>query len=143
MAAMRALLPPPDTEGNLPPGLEYDEIWTWAAVALADLEDEESTPHVQALYRADLIDEGVIGNEQDYLNYFHKPARKPPPFDILKVYEQLHREAIQEAKRRAREAKREQTARPAKTGSQPKIGRNEPCPCGSGKKYKKCCGKNA
>ncbi len=24
----------------------------------------------------------------------------------------------------------------------PKIGRNEPCPCNSGKKYKKCCGKN-
>ncbi len=23
----------------------------------------------------------------------------------------------------------------------PKTGRNEPCPCGSGKKYKKCCGK--
>lgn len=23
------------------------------------------------------------------------------------------------------------------------IGRNDPCPCGSGKKYKKCCGKNA
>jgi len=22
-----------------------------------------------------------------------------------------------------------------------KIGRNDPCPCGSGKKYKKCCGK--
>jgi preprotein translocase subunit SecA len=26
---------------------------------------------------------------------------------------------------------------------QPKVGRNDPCPCGSGKKYKKCCGKNA
>ncbi|HUE14935.1 MAG TPA: SEC-C metal-binding domain-containing protein, partial [Planctomycetaceae bacterium] len=24
----------------------------------------------------------------------------------------------------------------------PKIGRNDPCPCGSGKKYKKCCGSN-
>jgi SEC-C motif-containing protein len=24
---------------------------------------------------------------------------------------------------------------------QPKIGPNEPCPCGSGKKFKKCCGK--
>ncbi|MCC7291049.1 MAG: SEC-C domain-containing protein [Phycisphaerales bacterium] len=24
---------------------------------------------------------------------------------------------------------------------QPKVGRNEPCPCGSGKKYKQCCGK--
>ncbi|MBL8395926.1 MAG: UPF0149 family protein [Candidatus Accumulibacter sp.] len=23
--------------------------------------------------------------------------------------------------------------------AQPKVGRNEPCPCGSGKKYKKCC----
>ncbi|MFL6230356.1 MAG: preprotein translocase subunit SecA [Pyrinomonadaceae bacterium] len=26
------------------------------------------------------------------------------------------------------------------TRSQPKVGRNDPCPCGSGKKYKKCCG---
>jgi len=29
--------------------------------------------------------------------------------------------------------------KPQKIG---KIGRNDPCPCGSGKKYKKCCGKN-
>jgi len=27
------------------------------------------------------------------------------------------------------------------TRNQPKVGRNDPCPCGSGKKYKKCCGK--
>ncbi|MEJ7709342.1 MAG: SEC-C metal-binding domain-containing protein [Pyrinomonadaceae bacterium] len=26
------------------------------------------------------------------------------------------------------------------TRDQPKVGRNEPCPCGSGKKHKKCCG---
>jgi preprotein translocase subunit SecA len=25
----------------------------------------------------------------------------------------------------------------------PKVGRNEPCPCGSGKKYKNCCGRTA
>jgi preprotein translocase subunit SecA len=24
-----------------------------------------------------------------------------------------------------------------------KVGRNDPCPCGSGKKYKKCCGAGA
>ena len=24
----------------------------------------------------------------------------------------------------------------------PKVGRNDPCPCGSGKKYKKCCGRD-
>jgi len=26
--------------------------------------------------------------------------------------------------------------------SEPVIGRNEPCPCGSGKKFKKCCGQD-
>jgi preprotein translocase subunit SecA len=31
-------------------------------------------------------------------------------------------------------------AKPVKSG--PKVGRNDPCPCGSGKKYKQCCGKN-
>jgi preprotein translocase subunit SecA len=30
-------------------------------------------------------------------------------------------------------------AQPIRTG--PKVGRNDPCPCGSGKKYKHCCGK--
>ena len=24
-------------------------------------------------------------------------------------------------------------------GTGPKVGRNDPCPCGSGKKFKKCC----
>lgn len=35
-----------------------------------------------------------------------------------------------------KEQKRSQTVR----HEGPKIGRNDPCPCGSGKKYKKCCG---
>ena len=53
------------------------------------------------------------------------------------------------------EPKREQVAKPTatssdgtdaprtvrKTASQ-KVGRNDPCPCGSGKKYKKCCGRD-
>lgn len=29
---------------------------------------------------------------------------------------------------------------PAPAEATPRIGRNEPCPCGSGKKYKRCCG---
>ncbi len=51
------------------------------------------------------------------------------------------------------EPKREQVAKPAPTAGdgtdskQPvrkkKIGRNDPCPCGSGLKYKKCCGRDA
>jgi preprotein translocase subunit SecA len=39
------------------------------------------------------------------------------------------------------------TARAGQKGAAPvtvekKVGRNDPCPCGSGKKYKKCCGRN-
>jgi len=34
----------------------------------------------------------------------------------------------------------EQKPAPIRTGA--KVGRNQPCPCGSGKKYKACCGKN-
>jgi preprotein translocase subunit SecA len=33
----------------------------------------------------------------------------------------------------------QEKARPVRTG--PKVGRNDPCPCGSGKKYKNCCGR--
>ncbi|MBR3058431.1 MAG: preprotein translocase subunit SecA [Clostridiales bacterium] len=35
-----------------------------------------------------------------------------------------------------------ETREPAKRDSK-KVGRNDPCPCGSGKKYKNCCGKDA
>ena len=34
------------------------------------------------------------------------------------------------------------TAAPAQRKAKGKVGRNDPCPCGSGKKYKKCCGAN-
>ncbi len=34
-------------------------------------------------------------------------------------------------------------ARQPQKREQPKVGRNDPCPCGSGRKYKKCCGMNA
>ena len=51
--------------------------------------------------------------------------------------------------------KREQVAQPTRTSGDgtdtanktvrkgKKVGRNDPCPCGSGKKYKKCCGRDA
>ena len=33
-------------------------------------------------------------------------------------------------------------SKPKVNSSKEKVGRNDPCPCGSGKKYKKCCGAN-
>ncbi len=50
--------------------------------------------------------------------------------------------------RRVQVAKPIETAGDGSLGNQPKKaakkpGRNDPCPCGSGKKYKNCCGRNA
>jgi hypothetical protein len=47
----------------------------------------------------------------------------------------------EEARLRAEELAKEdeQKRRPVKV-TKPSVGRNDPCPCGSGKKYKKCCG---
>lgn len=36
-------------------------------------------------------------------------------------------------------ASRKKSGKPPFKKESPDIGRNEPCPCGSGKKYKKCC----
>jgi preprotein translocase subunit SecA len=36
-----------------------------------------------------------------------------------------------------------EVSKPAPVRTGPKVGRNDPCPCGSGKKFKQCCGKNA
>ncbi len=58
------------------------------------------------------------------------------------VHEQLagydHLTQEMAAQQAASQAQKVQTFR----RDQPKVGRNDPCPCGSGKKYKKCCGRN-
>jgi preprotein translocase subunit SecA len=54
-------------------------------------------------------------------------------------------EAVEEQHRKADEAPKEFTHQdvnsPAQESGVPRVGRNEPCPCGSGKKYKQCHGK--
>ena len=54
----------------------------------------------------------------------------------------LQREEV--AKGQAVNPKEEGDAKPKKmpVRKAAEIGRNDPCPCGSGKKYKKCCGRN-
>jgi preprotein translocase subunit SecA len=45
--------------------------------------------------------------------------------------------------RGAEEGEAEKPKQETVVRSQPKVGRNDPCPCGSGKKYKKCHGATA
>jgi preprotein translocase subunit SecA len=49
------------------------------------------------------------------------------------------RVAFTKANESAFAAGEEEQAKPIRN-KEPRVGRNEPCPCGSGKKYKKCCG---
>jgi len=61
-------------------------------------------------------------------------------------YKLFFREALPELKRMAEALKRGQVPRPAGQAPRPvppdrPVGRNDPCPCGSGRKYKHCCGR--
>ncbi|MBQ1945450.1 MAG: SEC-C domain-containing protein [Clostridia bacterium] len=48
---------------------------------------------------------------------------------------------MKDSANRSREAQKAgQAAQPVRVDKKP--GRNDPCPCGSGKKYKACCGRN-
>ena len=90
--------------------------------------------------------------ERDAVNLFFRAELAPPPQPVpeqdvsqvetrhseLSAYEAgpaPRRPAIQGATNAPEAAK----ARPIEREA-PKVGRNDPCPCGSGKKYKKCCG---
>jgi preprotein translocase subunit SecA len=66
-----------------------------------------------------------------------QPAR---PEDEQRQIERRQRRAEQQMQFLAGQAQAE-APRPVRTGA--KIGRNDPCPCGSGKKFKKCCGRAA
>src|SRR5713101_7345672 len=72
---------------------------------------------------------------------------KRPPQAVATSMDDLE-EAFQRRKRReldqarmAGAGDRQPVQQVVRSGA--KIGRNDPCPCGSGKKYKKCCGANA
>jgi preprotein translocase subunit SecA len=79
------------------------------------------------------------GNEQD-VSAFSTGARRNRATTSMDDME----EAFQRRKRRELEQARMAGAGEAGTVQQvvrgDKVGRNDPCPCGSGKKYKKCCG---
>lgn len=72
------------------------------------------------------------------------PALRPPPIDADKREKALQLMIASlpriyryfEPQRRAR-ARASSSIPPRKAG--PKVGRNDPCPCGSGRKYKHCC----
>ena len=76
-----------------------------------------------------------VPEEQDYRRR-HAPQQQMRTVHESAVnlgYDSAEESDIQKASR-----ERSEKQQPVKVGQ--KIGRNDPCPCGSGKKYKKCCG---
>ncbi|MGD8718591.1 MAG: preprotein translocase subunit SecA [Candidatus Zixiibacteriota bacterium] len=70
-----------------------------------------------------------------------REGRTPQPAEVRTVHPEL--EALSSRARKPREAyanSPEEQQHRTVVRQNPKVGRNDPCPCGSGKKYKKCCG---
>lgn len=75
-------------------------------------------------------------------DYAKKTRENNPFFQKAEPLREAFRQLETVSKSEYDDVCRDSSATPAKAGfkrSMPKIGRNDPCPCGSGKKYKKCC----
>ena len=72
-----------------------------------------------------------------------KEARQPRTQQ--KGLKASHDSPATDTQRAMDQAARQQTGerpKPQPVHVEKKVGRNDPCPCGSGKKYKNCCGRN-
>ena len=61
--------------------------------------------------------------------------------ELERLEEERRREKEKELEMARQQAAKEEAAPKTVRRQQEKVGRNAPCPCGSGKKYKKCCGR--
>jgi len=70
------------------------------------------------------------------------PTRAPATtIDLLE--KEFHRKKERELAVAARQGGGDSASQPSQRRTGDKVGRNDPCPCGSGKKYKKCHGAEA
>jgi hypothetical protein len=132
---------------------KWSHVWDSLVSYSSDLYPEELLDDIKQAYEDGLVDPGYIGFdnvEQDLSmgkdRIFARLADNP--------HRRLVEDTVAEMGWWAcfREDRAKNTARTAPNSklnpvdssqtrrAMPKTGRNEPCPCGSGKKYKKCCG---
>ena len=81
------------------------------------------------IFRVEQLDEEFIGSTWTETEARHDTM----PDSSLNDMRNQQESAIEASKTAKQETIRNKT---------PRVGRNDPCPCGSGKKYKHCCGKN-
>ncbi|MBQ4583135.1 MAG: preprotein translocase subunit SecA [Oscillospiraceae bacterium] len=124
-------------------------------VVLLRVVDEHWMDHIDAMHelrqgirlRAYAQDDPVIAYKRESLDMFEEMISSIQEETVRRLYSvRLNKD--QEIKReRVASGITENHGGDGTVKKQPrkvtKVGRNEPCPCGSGKKYKQCCGRNA
>lgn len=136
---------------------KHSFAWDGLVCAVADLPVPELLEEVRRAYAEGLVDSSVAdleGIEQDIV--LPKPWRRERQRLIsdaiaeMEWWAAFHKDETRLKKRRSPGVPLPMPrVEPAATRHDPpqpyirekKVGRNDPCPCGSGKKYKKCCGK--
>ena len=110
-----------------------------------DIEGKELMPEIEMLFDKGIVSLGICGDWKDVKKAFERPDRYNKKRDILAINEHYKKITSTWGSYIEDESdssfyfmkKYKSTILPIRTET--KIGRNDPCPCGSGKKYKKCC----
>lgn len=126
-------------------GLEREpgEVWNSLAVISADIEALPLFPELRRAY-----DDGLIDWQTMHPKELDEVEAAPPGSVLeatigrnLPIDDVVDATAWWKARTRsARDLADDPYVVPETYRAPPKVGRNEPCPCGSGKKFKKCCG---
>ena len=124
------------------------------------LDREQAAPAVRVAYDRDAVDISLNGEYDEMLASFDERGHidmafvTAPPFVFYQPDEIAARQRRWQAQAEAEARRQQASAAPLVTLApagytagesgglvrEAKVGRNDPCPCGSGKKYKKCCG---
>lgn len=107
-------------------------------VGLMDYGATELLPKIKEMYRLKIVGENICGNYEDVVADINEKSNIEPVAEFNTL------EAIYEAFAYYEEPENNNLPYQFFENNQPtisekKVGRNEPCPCGSGKKHKKCC----
>ncbi len=92
------------------------------------------------LYGADLFDEMVTSIRDDTARKLLMVIPRPQQQEVKRV--DILKPVAENGVALGGAPKQPLAAKKPIVNKTPKVGRNDPCPCGSGKKYKKCCGAN-
>jgi SEC-C motif/Protein of unknown function (DUF1186) len=120
-------------------------VASFIVCSLMDLNVRESINEIRAAFERGCIDISISGDleEVEIVMGFRKERSTPKP-DYHKLgglsFEEILRRTLNVDERKLDSKDNiKPVSKPKPIEHVLKIGRNDPCPCGSGKKYKKCC----